>query len=95
MACLLKTDKKLVQQKEFTTSFNEGLWGGREGEGGREGGRSIGWKRRRGRGRGEEISTSVQYNGCVCSHTPVVGHQLAGCLVLSQSMYGCNTSSTP
>ena len=52
--------------------------GGREG--GREGGRSIGWKRRR--GRGEEISTSVQYNGCVCSHTPVVGHQLAGCLVL-------------
>ena len=116
MASLLKTDKKFVQQKEFTNSFNECR--GRGGEK-REEKRRKGEKERRREGeergkekerererereergergreergeRGEERDGEVRGDGEEReggegeSHTP---HQLAGCPVLSQSMYG-------
>ena len=52
MASLVKTEEKLVKQKEITISFNDGLggWGG-EGEGEHRVEEEKG---------GEEISTSVQ-----------------------------------
>ena len=113
MASLLKMDKKFVQQKEFTNSFNECRGRGgekreerrkgekerreeerRRGKRGRKGER----ERREERGgekreerEGEERDGEVRGDGEEReggegeSHTP---HQLAGCPVLSQSMYG-------